>query len=274
MKRIGMRFDDWPEADRAAWGAIFRKGHPLDEAGPLNHYRATSIERLANSYSYWLAWIRSQDAALLSVPPAMRITAERLVAWRNSFSHLAPYTVASRLQSLGIVLHALDPCRPGRQERAVINQATQRAERLGSERKRGRIVDTSVLLEAGLQQFRQHICDLSSVRYAPLNCRDGLMIALLALLPMRRRPFVGLELGRSIIRTADGWNVILNEADLKRGESWESPVPLILHEPQSAYVDLVRPLLAGTEVERQNALWLTHQGGPMDASYVGVRMKS
>ncbi len=273
MKRIGLRFEEWPEADRLAWVAMFQKGHPLDGSGPLSHYRDASILHLRNAYSYWLAWVGSEDPAVLLEPPLGRITAERMVAWRNAMTHLAPYSVSSHLQALGRVLRALDRDRPERRERAVINHAAARAERVGSERKRGRIVDTSVLLDAGLLQFRQHIAAIASDPKAALHCRDGVMIMLLALMPMRRRPFVGLELGRSLRRTATGWHVTLSEADLKCGESWESAVPQVLVEPLSAYVDLVRPCLAGAAGTEHKHLWLTWDGRPMDAPYVGVRMK-
>jgi len=273
MKRIGLHFEDWPETDRLAWANMFQKGHPLDGSGPLSHYRDASIRHLRNAYSYWLAWVASEDSALLMAPPLARVTAERLVAWRTAMGHLAPYSVSSQLQALGRVLHSFDRDRPDRRERTVINHATTHAERVGSDRKRGRIVDTGVLLDAGLLQFSQHIAAIASNPKAALHCRDGVMIALLALMPMRRRPFVGLELGRSLRQTATGWHVTLSEADLKCGGSWESAVPQILVEPLSDYVDLVRPCLAGAAGTEHKHLWLTRDGRPMDAPYFGVRIK-
>lgn len=273
MMRIGLRFEEWPEEDRAVWVALFRKGHPLDEAGPLAHYREASIVHLQNAYSYWLAWIRSEAPDLLLQAPPTRITAERLAAWRDTMSHLAPYSVSSLLQSLGQMLHALDRDRPTRMEKAVIHHAKAHAERLGSERKLGRIVDTSVLLQAGLQHFGRHFGMMAADPKVALHCRDGLMIALLALMPMRRRPFAELELGRSLRQTPSGWQVVLCEADLKAGASWESAVPSNLVGPLTAYVDQVRPVLAGRDHPISNLLWLTKDGSLMTQSYLGVRMK-
>ena len=130
-----------------------------------------------------------------------------------------------------------------------------------------------VLLEAGLQHFHKHFPTIESDGKAALHCRDGMMMALLALMPMRRRPFVGLGLGRSLVQTLTGWQVTLGEADLKRGSSWESAVPQILVSPLSSYVDQIRPILAATAQESSNHLWLSISGRPMDAPYVGVRMK-
>lgn len=155
----------------------------------------------------------------------------------------------------------------------MINQATAHAEHVGSERKQGRIVDTDVLLQAGLLHFNGHIDALLSDPKAAPHCRDGLMIALLALMPMRRRPFVGLELGRSLLQTSAGWQVNLSEAELKCGASWESTVPHILADPLSTYVDRVRPLLAYSAKFPCNRLWLTIEGRPLQEAYFGVRMK-
>ena len=273
MMRIGLRFEEWPEEDRAVWVGLFQQGHPLDESGPLSHYRDASIIHLRNAYSYWLAWIRSEAPGLFSEAPPARITAERLAAWRDAMSHLAPHSVSGQLQALGRILHPLDRDRPTRMEKAVIHHAKARAERLGSERKLGRIVDTSVLLQAGLQHFGHHVGMMAADPKAALHCRDGLMIALLALMPMRRRPFAELELGRSLRQTSSGWQVVLCEADLKAGASWESAVPSNLVGPLTAYVDRVRPILAGRNHLSCTHLWLTKDGSPMTQSYLGVRMK-
>lgn len=167
----------------------------------------------------------------------------------------------------------LDRERPNKTEKALINNAKARAEQLGSERKRGRILDSGILMEAGLLHFLHHISSIFTNPLAPLHCRDGMMIALLSLMPMRRRPFVGLELGRSLKRAPNGWQVSLSEADLKCGEGWESPVPAILVDPLSAHVDVIRPMLAGTVAIQSKHMWLTQQGGPIEGAYFGVRMK-
>ena len=141
MKRIGLRFEDWPEADRVAWVGLFQKGHPLDGSGPLCHYRDVSITHLSNAYSYWLAWLHRTNPALLSEPPLNRITAEGLNAWRDAMAALAPQSVCSHLLALGTILRALDQKRPNLREKAVIHHATAHAEHVGSERKQGRIMN-------------------------------------------------------------------------------------------------------------------------------------
>ena len=146
MRRIGIPFSNWPEADRHLWTVLFRKGHPLDDSGRLAHFRATSEEKLRNSYSYWLAWVSSTAPAQLVVAPLERVSAGGLEAWRRSMHHLAPNTIGTRLQAMGQILRGMDPNRPTRAEKSVIRHAKQHAEFVGSQRKQGRVVDSAILL--------------------------------------------------------------------------------------------------------------------------------
>jgi hypothetical protein len=56
-----------------------------------------------------------------------------------------------------------------------------------------------------------------------LLARNGLMIALLALCPIRLRNFAALELGHSFVCIEDTWWIVLS--DTKPGRPDERPVP-------------------------------------------------
>ena len=81
----------WPEADRAMWERLLRRGGPLDDNGALSHLRATSLATLEHRYGRWLGWlVRVEPESLLQLP-ADRATLSRLMAWlealRASRSH-------------------------------------------------------------------------------------------------------------------------------------------------------------------------------------------
>ena len=69
-----------------------------------------------------------------------------------------------------------------------------------------------------------------AVRY-----RDGLMIALLAFIPIRRKNLAALEIGRHLVREGDGWFVIIPGEEAKTGTAIEFPVPELL-ESYLAYL--------------------------------------
>ncbi len=273
MRRIGVPLSEWPEADRHLWRALFKKGHPLDDTGRLAHFRATTEEKLRNSYSYWLAWVSYTTPAQLLAPPLERVTAAGLDAWRRSMDHLAPNTLATRLQAMGQILRGMDPARPTKSEKSVIRYAKEHADFVGSQRKQGRVVDSAILQSAGIRHFRAHLGHAGSDIDAAVHCRDGVMIALLAAMPMRRRPFVNLEMGRSLRHGPEGWRVYLDEDDLKAGTSWEASVPSSLQSLLEQYVETVRPLLASRSRHPSRLLWLTNEGRPIEAAYFGVRIK-
>ena len=75
----------------------------------------------------------------------------------------------------------------------------RQAARSTSTRKLGRVKSTAVLLDAGLELAGDSADSASTELETVKRRRDGTMIALLALMPMRRRAFAGLELGRSIL---------------------------------------------------------------------------
>ena len=52
-----------------------------------------------------------------------------------------------------------------------------------------------------------------------IRYRDGLMIALLAFIPLRRKNLAALEIGRHLIREGDGWFVIVPRTEIKKSTS-------------------------------------------------------
>jgi integrase len=109
-----------------------------------------------------------------------------------------------------------------------------------------RIVTSERLVEAGLGQIR-------SARQNPRlrTCwratmiRNGLMVALLALAPIRLKNLVDLTLGTSFKRIGDRWWIVLGRRDTKSGSPDERPVPRYLNRAIATYLTYARPVLLG-----------------------------
>ena len=91
--------------------------------------------------------------------------------------------------------------------------------------------------------------------------RDGLMISLLAFIPIRRKNLAALEIGRHIVSEGDGWSVIIPAEEAKTGAPIEFQVPDLLIPYLALYLDLVRPYL----LRRPGcaALWASDKGGAL-----------
>ena len=118
----------------------------------------------------------------------------------------------------------------------------------------GPVITSLQLLDLGLQLMDESkptpgtpISKEDAVRY-----RDGLMIALLAFIPPRRKNLAALEIGRHLVREGDGWFVIIPREETKTGMPIEFPVPELL-EP-SCYLSRYRSSTDASASDLRRAL--------------------
>ena len=93
--------------------------------------------------------------------------------------------------------------------------------------------------------------------------RDGLLIGLLALRPLRLANLTALRLGAHLIdRGADGWWLLIPAAETKNRRPIEMPFPDTLMPALHKYLDKSRPLLQVRSSQQVNrtALWLSLHG--------------
>jgi integrase len=115
---------------------------------------------------------------------------------------------------------------------------------------------------------------------AAIAYRDGLLIAFLALIPLRRRNLADLVLDRSLLREGDQWVVAFGEADTKTRAAFEIVAPEALRQPIEAYLAVHRPLLAARAGRWTRplggALWVSKDGSPMTqiALYDRIRART
>jgi integrase len=97
-----------------------------------------------------------------------------------------------------------------------------------------------------------------------LQYRDGLLLALLSLWPIRRRSLAALTISRHIEIEADGVNFLLDPADTKskRLESFPAPAPLVPYVKR--YLKDIRPRLMGRR--RHDGLWASYRCGTLTGS--------
>jgi integrase len=97
---------------------------------------------------------------------------------------------------------------------------------------------------------------------------NGLMVALLALCPIRLKNFVALEIGRSFVQIHGTWWIVLSAWETKENRPDERPIDELLTPVIDRYLGQHRPVLARTD-NPPSALWLSKtDGAPM--SYVRV----
>ena len=129
-----------------------------------------------------------------------------------------------------------------------------------------RIVSSERLLNLGLELIRrgEESEQLTLLARARL-VRDGLMIALLALCPIRLRNLAELRIGRQLKLIGDSWWIILESAETKSTRPDERPVPEILTVPIDRWIGQWRTLFHPSD----DAFWPSIKGGSLAYTYVG-----
>jgi integrase/recombinase XerD len=100
-----------------------------------------------------------------------------------------------------------------------------------------------------------------------IRYRDGLMIALLAFIPLRRKNLAALEIGQHLIREGDGWFIIVPRTEIKKNSSSvEAAIPELLVPYLATYLETIRPRMLRRPT--CNALWVSPSGGALSYSAI------
>jgi integrase len=136
--------------------------------------------------------------------------------------------------------------------------------------KMDRLVLSEVLLEAGLTLIREAETFATSELARAHGVRDGLMIAILAVNPMRLKNFAALEVGRTLQELNGAWWVILPRKSTKTNKPDERRIPDYLNALVDRYVKHHRLVLARSQ-QVPKGLWLSSTDGrPMYWKSVGT----
>jgi integrase/recombinase XerD len=265
-ERRCLKVQAWPEDDRRLWEAACRPSDVLDpEPGGLRANHAIMSNRKAEKgYGRWLTFLQIAEPETLAEPPAARITQERVRRYVDGLLGLGnnTATVIARLRELGEVARVIGPDKSWRFINVLEGRIRAR-HRPARDKSNLRLSDELLSLGHTLIE-KAAACE---GRKAALLHRDGLMIALLALVPLRRRNFASLRLGRSVIAINDVWLITLDESETKTRAPLEILWPDELIAALRTYLGVHRPLLSAI-VRRgvkpaADVLWVSSRGSPL-----------
>jgi integrase len=143
-------------------------------------------------------------------------------------------------------------------------------------RDKGNLKLTEDLLDLGFA-----LMDRARAKQGPpaaILYRDGLIIAFLSLVPLRRRNLEGLRLGQNLIEGNGRWTVALDAGETKTRAPLEMDWPDLLVEPLAIYLQVHRPLLASRKGRWSksvgDALWVSKDGSPMTQMAIYDRIRA
>lgn len=258
----------WPTTDQQAWLRACAPAASLldEERGGASGWRPASREAVQRAYSHWLGFLQHQ-APLQEEEPAVRLMPERVQAFATSLRDNRSWrTVAGYLGHLAMAAKVLGPDRDWAWLRIMRGIARSRATPV--RQKAARLIEPSRLLQLG-RSLMEKAASARSAGTAARRYRDGLMIAFLALLPLRRRNLMGLDLEQQLTRQTQGWMLTVPGEQTKNHRPIEMAVPSVLVPMLETYLAQHRPVLAtGCSAGGTPKLWLGGTGKPLSGQAV------
>jgi integrase/recombinase XerD len=270
-------YADWPEDDRTRWEATFKAGvDRFDDCGPAAHLAEPTRLTLLEAYARFLAFISAHDIGLLARSPAARIDrkiVESYVRWQPA--SCGGVTIAANLSNLRIILRFICPGEDWSWMSTIANRIAALAKR---NPEKHHLVTSETLYALGIELMDRAVTKANASENISIACalgyRDGLMIALLALIPLRRRTLAALRIGRQLVRSGDQWALDIPARDIKTKRPLEYPISAELSGRIDLYLNQFR-----CRIPRAGAhdyLWASKDGGPMrdKTIYATVRRRT
>jgi integrase/recombinase XerD len=269
MMRKLLPFPEWPQTDRVAWTQATCSPGILDEGGKGSHWSEGSKKSIRFGYARWLGYCEVFDPGLLDLDPQARVTRDKIVAYIDHLqSSITPAGLFNYIKHLYDALRVIAP----NTDWTWLRELHLRLEKLVVARnKHPRIVDINVLVDLGC-----YLMEKSEVSAADPNVRgiqrailyrDGLMITLLALRPVRRRNLTGIRIGINLITDTIGYRLYFGEHETKNHAVIEHPLPDWITSHIERYLTFYRPMFPNAT--SHEGLWASCKGGSLcsDAIY-------
>lgn len=255
---------EWPTADRNAWERACRPSLRLRAGGTAGYLKASTRAMLARAYGYLLDFCKRTGSLDMDRAAAGHVTEEIAAAFLAELS--SRVASVTRAILFGRIRRTVELLHPGGDYRWLRELASELKLNACPRPKQHRIVDSRRLLAVGLALIdrAEILSGITNLRRARLF-RDGLMIALLSLCPIRLANFSSLRIGNQIRRIDGGWWIELGATETKGGRLDERPIADLLTPHLDRWVAHWRTCF----LDPGDALWPSTKGGMLAYSFVG-----
>lgn len=259
---------EWPDADRRAWEAACRPGCRLTPGGAANELAQVSRDDFAKRYGAFLGFLQRNGRLERQAAAAAQVTLPNVETYITTLTaRVRSVTVYNCIHMLRRAAELLAPTADFswlaeiEKDLALVMEPRSKFDRLVLT---GRLVEAGITLVVEAERFARH--DLARARGA----RNGLMVALLALCPIRLKNFAGLEIGHTFKGVGGSWWIALPGHLTKSRRPDERRVPAWLNRYIDVYLNQSRPVLLESRPPT-NALWISSTtGGRLTTKNLGT----
>jgi integrase len=274
--KMQLPFDDWPAGDQERWQTAFKTGDRFDDSGLGAHLAASTRKVWREAYARFLGYIATRRPELLDKPPNARIDRHIVadyVGWRRK--SCSDVSVAIDLDHLRGALKLICP----EVDWSWLLTITKRIAAMAPRRPpKHHLVTSERLYALGLELMdgalaAADVAGRVSKAHA-FQYRDGLVIAVTALITPRSRTLAAMRIGKQLIKTGDLWSLDIPAADTKSRRALDFPIAGELGEYIDVYLDRFRSRIPGAG--KHASPWASNQGRPMCAGaiYEAVRQRT
>jgi integrase len=250
--------NEWPASHREKWEEICRPGLRLRKGGAASRYAEVSREDFARRYGAFLGFLQRSGLLDPSAGPAAQVTPQNVELYIVELKgRVRSVTVWNCVYKLRMAARLLAP----KADFAWLSEIEQDlALVMESRSKFDRVVLAERLVEAGLTLVTEAE-DLSRYPFKrAIGIRNGLIIALLAVCPIRIKNYGALQIGTTFKKEQGTWWITLPYGSTKTEDADQRPVPDYLNDAVKLYLTESRPVLIGS-CPATNALWISSRTG-------------
>lgn len=234
--------DKWPKSDYDAWERAMSDNDVFDARNVASRWSPVTRRTVALAYARWLGHL-NQCGELVG-GPAARVTRDAVATYVASLeATVQQTTVYNYVRHLCDAMRAMAPEQNWRWLRDIATNVryglipacwskpvmpAERLHHLGFE----------------LMARADNGADLGNVERS-ITYRDGLMIALLAARPLRRRNFSNLRLGKHVTKAGGSWSIHIPAEETKGRQPFDAVLPRELQQPMDRYIRVYRSRILG-----------------------------
>ena len=260
----GLPLLGWSRADQEAWEEACRPHERLKRGGRAAHLALVTRKDLQARYGLFLGFLFAEGRFDPLARPAAQVTPKNVMAYLDDLRRrLSSVTLYGSIYKLRRMAEILRPDVDFAWLREIENDLDFLKVPLP---KHHRLVLTEEIVLAALTfieeaEMTQGITPLQRSK----RVRDGLMVALLALCPIRVRAFAALRVGTTFAAISDRWWIVLRAEHTKSRRPDERPMVGFLKPYLERWIQVHRPLFPADG----DALWPSIRGGPLTSGQIG-----
>jgi hypothetical protein len=257
-KYRSLPIQEWPVADQRAWEEACRPGVRLKPGGRASYLAEVSRKDFATRYGAFLGFLRRNGKLKLKAPAATQVTVSSVNAYVTELK--ARVTSVTTWNCVYKLRRAAELLNPSIDFSWLAEIESELALVMMPRSKFDRLVLIQRIVEAGLTLIAEAEMHAKSNFERTIGIRNGLMIAILALCPMRLKNFVALEIGITFKEVNGSWWISLPSSSTKNKRWDERRIPNSLNHVIGLYLSEGRPVLLRSAVG-DNSLWISSRTG-------------